>query len=170
MSIKWFGAALILAGCGGFGLTMAAGIRQQVRMLTELGQILDFFEAELQYRLTPLPELMAQAAVESRGVLKKIFRELSVNLKKQECSDAVSCMDTVLEHYDDLPVRVRKHLRHLGHSLGKYDLPGQLRGLQSVRGACMNDLLRLQNNSDVRQRSYQTLALCAGSALVILFV
>lgn len=170
MNIKWFGAALIIAGCGGFGFAMAAGIRQQIRLLTELGRILDFFATELQYRLTPLPELTNQAAEESGGILKKIFGDFSERLAMQLCSDAASCMDAVLERYDDLPVRVRRHLRHLGHSLGKYDLPGQLRGLQTVQEACKKDLTRLQNNSDIRQRSYQTLALCAGSALVILFV
>lgn len=170
MSIKWFGAALILAGCGGVGLTMAAGVRQQVNLLSDLNRLLDFLEAELQYRLTTLPELASQAAQECSGILRKVFTEYAEKLRRNDSADAASCMDKVLECHADLPVRIRKHLKHLGHSLGRYDLPGQLRGLQAVRNACMNDLTKIQTNCDVRQRSYQTLALCAGTALVILFV
>jgi hypothetical protein len=58
----------------------------------------------------------------------------------------------------------------LGTSLGRYDLQGQLNGIESVRIRCRSDLEELERNRDVRLRSYQRLGLCAGCALAILFL
>ena len=170
MSIKGLGAVLIIAGCGGFGFSMAAGVRQQEKLLGQLIRILGILETELQYRLTTLPELCRLAAAECDGTLRSIFRELMTALIRQDQPDATVCMDLVLNRCEELPGRLRKHLRHLGRSLGRYDLPGQLRGLQTVRSACEGDLALLQQSREVRLRSYQTLSLCAGTALAILFV
>ena len=54
--------------------------------------------------------------------------------------------------------------------IGRFDLEGQLQGLESVRVYCRDQLDNLAKDRDVRLRSYQTLGLCAGAALAILFV
>lgn len=169
MSIKWFGAALILAGCGGMGFSMANGIRRQEKLLNQMVHLLGLLESELQYRLTSLPELCTLASKECSGTLREIFRDLSASLSKQENCDAAACMDGILCIHTELPGRLRKHLRHLGHCLGRFDLPGQIQGLKAVRSACQRDLDTMGKNADIHRRSYQTLALCAGTALVILF-
>lgn len=169
MNIKWLGAALILSGCGGVGFRMAAEIRQQEKLLGQIIRILHLLEWELQYRLSSLPELCRLASRESSGILREIFQKLSARLSRQEQDDAWACMDIVLQEYPTLPRSVRKHLRYLGRSLGRFDLPGQLHGLQTVRNACQTDLSNLKKNAEVRQKSYQTLAICAGTSLVILF-
>lgn len=170
MIIKWFGAALIVGGCGGFGAAMASGARREERELTQLVRTLDFLEAELQYRLTPLPELCLMAAGETGGCLGRLFRELSVSLSERTQPDVRSCMCEVLRRFDSLSGSLRRHLRYLGKSLGRFDLPGQIQGLRSVRLACEADIRALRSQKEVRLRSYQTLSLCAGAALVILFV
>lgn len=169
MNIKWLGAALILSGCGGVGFRMAAEIRQQENLLQQMIRILHLLEAQLQYRLSPLPELFRYASKESSGTLRALFQKLSVRLSCQEADDVSSCMDIVLQEYPSLPRIVRKQLRHLGRSLGRFDLPGQLQGLRAVRSGCQADLSHLRKNAEVRKKSYQTLALCAGTSLVILF-
>lgn len=170
MHIKWLGACLILLGCGGCGCSIAASARREERLLTQLGRILDFMEWELEYRLTPLPELCALAAEETGGVLREVFLSLSQKLTQQYAPSAGSCMGEVLQQTSRLPGRIRKHLAYLGRSLGRFDLPGQLNGIRAVRKACREDLTRLHQNWEVRLRSYQTLGICAGAALVILFI
>jgi hypothetical protein len=49
-------------------------------------------------------------------------------------------------------------------------LEGQLQGIASVHSACERTLEQLSNNREMRLRSYQTLGLCVGAALVILFI
>lgn len=169
MNIKWLGAALILSGCGGVGFRMASDIRRQEKLLGQLIRVLHILESELQYRLSSLPELCGLASQESSGILRELFGKLSVRISRQEQDDASACMDIVLQDYPTLPRSVRKHLRYLGRSLGRFDLTGQLKGLQTVRAACQTELRNLRNNAEVRQKSYQTLAICAGTSLVILF-
>ena len=171
MNVRIFGAALILAGCGGCGFCMVAGIRQQKTFLKQMLRVLDVMESELRYRLSPLPELCCLAGRECHpGILREIFRQLESALQRQDQPDVASCMDVILAEFEALPARIRKRLRQLGRSLGRFDLPGQLQGLQALRVGCEGDLAALRKNQDLRIRSYQTLSLCAGTALVILFL
>ena len=55
MSYKWVGAVLVIAACGGFGVSLAAGHRRQERLLRLLLRARHTMRWELQYRLTPLP-------------------------------------------------------------------------------------------------------------------
>ena len=70
----------------------------------------------------------------------------------------------------ELPKRVREGFRLLGQNLGRFDLQGQLKGMETVRNYCDLELESLGKNREERMRSYQTLGLCAGAALAILFV
>ena len=61
-------------------------------------------------------------------------------------------------------------LLNLGNSLGLFELEGQIKGVESVRNDCAQQLKQLSHNDQLRLRSYQTLALCAGAALAIIFI
>jgi hypothetical protein len=56
----------------------------------------------------------------------------------------------------------------LGETLGRFDLQGQLRGLEAVKKNAEFELEQLRSNQDVRLRNYRTFSICAGAALVIL--
>ena len=49
-------------------------------------------------------------------------------------------------------------------------MAGQLLGLEEQRRRCNAELEKLNAGKEDRLRSYQTLGLCAGAALVILFI
>ncbi len=170
MSLKWIGAILIVAGCGGFGCSIAGSYRAQERALRQLVRALDYMSSELQYRMTALPELCRAAAQESRGCIHDLLVALAEELQRQISPDAASCMTAALSKTTALPTLARKNLEQLGQSLGRFDLQGQLRGLDAVRQSCRSDLEALAQNREVRLRSYQTLGLCAGAALVVLLV
>ena len=170
MTVKLVGAMLIVAGCGGFGMLIAANYRREERALRQLLGCLDYMECELQYRLTPLPELCRQAAKESAGPVRAVFAALAEELEDQISPDAERCASAALARVKDLPSSARRCLSQLGASLGRFDLPGQLKGLEGVRAACRAELERLGKNRDVRLRSYETLSLCAGAALAMLLL
>ena len=170
MNVKIIGAALIIAGCGGVGFSMASAHRREEKALRQLIRALDYMGCELQYRLTPLPELCRCAAVESGGSVSQLLVNLATELESQVAPDAASCMNAALAKTKGLPQRARKNLLLLGSSLGQFDLQGQLTGLEAARKQCRRELEELSRNRDVRLRSYQTLGLCAGSALAILFL
>ena len=138
-------------------------------MLRRLISVLREMEWELKYRMTELPELCQIAADTSTGSLRVVFQELAEKLRRREVSDISGCLNGILMKRE-LPKRVRKNMKQLGSTLGRYDLEGQLQGLEAVRYKCGKDLEKLEENSTQRLRNYQILALCAGAALVILFI
>lgn len=170
MELRWIGALLIVTACGGCGFSMAAGRRREEKLLGQLLQILQLLEAELRYRLTPLPDLCRMAAGETRGTLRTLFLNLYRELSWQKLPDAGSCMAAAIQRTGDLPSVVRRPLVQLGQTLGRFDLEGQLQGLQSVEKRCLHSLESIQNNRDERLRSYRTLGICAGAALAILLL
>ncbi len=170
MSLKWIGAVLVIVGCGGFGFSLAAAHRREVQLLRQLYRGLEYMQCELKYRLTPLPELCRQTGRETGGSLRQIFVDMSRELDGRMLPDPADCMAAAMKKCrEPLPVSLRKLLTRLGRSLGRFDLSGQLRGLEALCGACQEELAFLNKNRDIRLRNYQTLGLCAGVALAILF-
>ena len=168
--MKWFGAILVFAGCGYFGFRTAALYLSEEKMLRKLISILDFMSCELQYKMTPLPDLCRQASTECSGVLQKLFIRFSDELDGQINPNVKTCMDAAISQCSNLPNLTEKCLHQLGSSMGRFDLSGQIQALESVRLRCRNYLSKLEEGKENRLRSYQTLGLCAGAALVILFV
>lgn len=170
MSYKWIGAVLIIVSCGGFGFSIAAMQLREERSLRQLISALDYMECELQYRLTPLPDLCRETGSEASGCIREVFLTLARELESQVAPDVFSCMSAALSGMQHIPSSTLDALTQLGQTLGRFDLPGQLKGLESVRSACRLRLSELTANKEPRLRSYQTLGLCAGTALAILFL
>lgn len=170
MEFKWLGALLILTACSGCGFSIAAGKRMEEKLLYQLLQILQFMEAELRYRLTPLPDLCRMAAAEVKGTLRVVFLNLNRELNWQKLPDAGSCMSEAIQRTGQMPNRVRRLLVQLGHTLGRFDLEGQLQGIRAVRRRCEDALESIRKNRDQRLRSYQTLGICAGAALAVILI
>ena len=168
--MKWIGAVLIILGCGGFGFSLAAGHRSAENGLRQLTSALDFMECELRYRMTPLPILCKNAGTERNGAVRAVLLQLAAELDAQVTPEVSSCMDAALNHVGDMPKQVLSVFLELGQTLGRFDLNGQLKGLNSARQRCRRELDILTANRDIRLRSYQTLGLCAGAALAILFI
>lgn len=170
MDIRWFGCALVVIGCGGVGFLMAYHYKRQINSLKQVIRAIDYMLCDLPYRQTPLPELIVAAAQQCTTAVRSALLELSRELNAQIAPDAASCMSAVLSKNPDIPNGAAQHLRSLGNCLGLFDLQGQIAGLQAVRTECEHALKELEENRPQRLRSYQTLGLCAGAALAILFV
>lgn len=170
MEYKWIGAALVILSCGGFGFSLCAAQKQEEWTLRQLAAALDYMQCELQYRLTPLPELCRQAGQHGKGIIRQVFVKLAEELECQLTYDVATCMHTVLQTLEQLQPKTRSYLQLLGESMGRFDLDGQMKGLEAVRQQCREDIHNLTVDKSVRLRSYQTLGLCAGAALVILFI
>jgi len=169
MTIKLFGAVLILLCSGSCGFSVAASYRRDISQIKTLIQIMEFIQRELEYRLTPLPELCMQAGEMGRGAIFRVFTKLSDELSIQAAPDVPGCMRKVLQS-TQFSRKVEKLLNQLGKTLGQYDLSGQLQGLSSLIKDCSFELSRIVDTQDERIRSYRTLGLCTGAALVILFI
>ncbi len=170
MTWKIIGAILVVAGCGGFGFLIAAGVKREERYLRELLEALEFMTSELKYRMTSLPELINRAASHTTGALWQVFSALDRELTTQIAPNAEACLRAALEKTEGIPVLTGRVLRMLGRSLGKFDLAGQISGINFVKDACRENLERLSKDKKERLHSYRTLGVCAGIALAILLL
>ena len=161
---------LIIAACGGFGFALAAAHRREERTLHQLINVLDFMESELTYRLTALPELCRTAANQCTGDLKHLFEVLYKELDAQVQPEVTLCMNAALKSVPYIPSLAAGELNNLGRCLGQFDLEGQLQGIHCVRKHCEETLEAIRKNRSERLRSYQTLGICAGTALAIILV
>lgn len=169
MSMKWIGAILIIIGCGGAGFYMASQYRRELKMLRQLECALEYMTSELKYRQIPLPQLINAAADRTCGAIRNCLAGLAGELESQIAPDAGSCMKAVLAKAKDIPLRVFNCMELLGSTLGLFDLEGQLAGFSSVHAECNRLITEMEEGKQQRLRSYQTLGLCAGAALAILF-
>lgn len=170
MLIKIIGAILVVIAGGGVGFQICASYRKKERELRKLIGVLDYMECELQYRMTPLPDLCRQAAGECSGVLRAVFLKLTTELEDQISPDVGRCMTAAVHSVKEISDSTANALLQLGNLMGRFDIDGQLKGLDAVRSACRKELETLCDNKEVRLRSYQTLGLCAGAAVAILLV
>lgn len=170
MSLKIIGALLVLTGCGGCGFAMAASQRKEEQSLRQILRALEYMSCELQFRQTPLPQLCRNVSGILSGPIKLVFSRLAQELEQQVAPDAACCMNATLAAFPGLSSKVREPLRELGGTLGLFDLTGQQKGISAVKAICQESIGELSENRSSRLRSYQTLGLCAGAALAILFL
>ena len=170
MALKWIGAALVVFGAGGIGISMAMHYKIQEQTLRQLLKALDIFLCELEYRLTPLPQLCRTVSESIDGSIGKVFHTLALELEAQICPDARACMASVLQSDIGICDKARKILLQLGQTLGRYDVSGQISEISGAKAECTEELERIRSERDVRIRNYQTLGFCAGVALAILLI
>ena len=168
MYLKLLGAILIFTACGGYGIKIAMNHRREVATLHQLARLTDKMICELEYRLTPLPELCLFAAEQTNGALSRYFAEFARIMDEQVSPDIGECTTVALSRISGIPVKTRVQLQALGQTLGRFDLPGQINALQQCRESCKGQLEVLEYQQPQRLRRYQTLGFCAGAALAIL--
>jgi stage III sporulation protein AB len=170
MIIKIIGAVLVICACTGFGFRFAALHKKCERSLVELVQVIDYLICQIKYQKTPLALLFKQAAVSTSGSLKRLLLSFGEELESQVFPDIYICMKRLLGKFPDIPPTSKELLIKMSTTLGKFDLNGQVLELEGVRNEAIGKIKTLAENRDVRLRTYQTLGLCAGAALAILFV
>lgn len=170
MILRIVGAVIILASCGGFGFYLATEHKREERCLRSLAKAIELMICELEYRQPPLPQLIQIVSAQINGPVAQFFQALAQRLETQMDRDASVCTGEVLKDFTSLPLRTRLVLQQLGIGLGRFSLSGQVSCLQGVAQLCDRDLRSLAQDRDVKLRSYRTLGLCAGTALIILFI
>lgn len=170
LNYRMIGAVLIVACCAGFGFSAANQYRREVRMLENLRHFVSLAQWELQYRLTPLPELIRTCCAQTAAPLQNVFLSFSRYLEEQVYPQVSDCMNAAVRDAEKIPLRVRRLLRLLGQSMGRFALEGQLEGLKAVNTQIETELTDIRENQSARMRSYQILGLSAGAALAILLI
>ena len=161
---------MILLGCGGFGFVVSKNAKKEIIALQNFLLATEYMICELRYRMTPLPNLCVATSQVTRGVVSEIFAALGEILELQTSSSVSACMDIVLQKHQIYSEKVTALFRNLGQRLGIFDLDGQIDVLSTLRLEGKGLLKSCQDGHSTRSRSYKTIALCAGAAIVILMI
>lgn len=170
MSLKIIGAILVIVGSGSFGFLISASHIKEEKNLRQINTALEYMECDLQYRLTPLPQLFIQVSKQCCGYPHSVFWGIGSQLEAQDHPDIQCCVESILINTKGGTPIAYNIFQRLGCSLGHFELDGQLKGIRSVREECNIILGKLVHDKDARLRAYKTLGLCVGAALAILFV
>ena len=170
MPIKWIGAACVLVSCGVFGFSSASTYERTERTMKQLLLAIRFMTCELHSHATALPTLTRSASQYVSGPIRQILATFARILQEQSVPNASIAMENALDEMAFSYVPVRNRLELLGQTLGRFDLESQISGLESVAQILERDLAGFEIDKDIRMRSYRTLGICAGIALVILFI
>ena len=170
MIFRIIGALLAVIGCGGIGILVARNAKKETVTLKKFILQIECWKNELSYHLTPLPELCRQASKMNTGILADFMAVFLEELERQVSPDAEMCIRAALDKFPDFPSHTRRLLIELGSTLGRFDTEGQLSGFESIMAESNRLYEHLYNTQEVRLRSYKTLGICAGVALVIIFI
>lgn len=168
MPHRVIGAILILAGCSGFGFLLAYQSIVEEQMLSQLVNALDYICCDLQFNMETLSVLFYNASRTTTGQLHRVLKTISTDLNAHSVSDPTECICCVLKKEQSIPGKVNTILINMSNSLGKFDLAGQLSGLEATKKLAQKELDKLIKNKQERIRTYRTLGICAGAALAII--
>lgn len=170
MTLRLIGALLILIGCGGIGFMLAAAYKRELSTLQHLIEALEFMENELSYRKTPLPLLCRYIAATQSGTVKTFFLNLEKELLLQIRPHASACAEVALSKTHQIPRQAKELILKLSRTLGIFDADGQLLGIQSVKSEAVLCLNRMRAEQEQRMKNYRVFGICAGAAIIILFI
>ena len=170
--IKLLGTAMILLGSGSAGFGFARTVRIQLRQLNALLAALEVMKSEIEYRLTPLPEMFSALGEGTEPVTAEFFRSCAALMQADRELPPPLVLGRAMDQTPGLrwSARTRETVRNLAFSLGKFDLGGQVRAIELAQERLRAELAEAQAGSRARCRSYETIGICAGLALAVILL
>ena len=167
---KWIGAICIFTACTSVGFSLAFKQIREIKMLEQWIRIAHRIEKEIGYYGKSIPDVFRMISYEEKGELAQVFLRTAIEMENQIYPDASQCLSIAVAKTERLPGSILELLDFLGNELGKYNLDEQLKGIAQISTIAMEKRNQLCKDRVKRIRGYQTLGLCAGAALVILFI
>lgn len=154
------------------GLGLARTVRrQQAQTLAFIDAVLRI-RHELQYRLTPLPDVFLALQESREAAVAAFFSGLACSLSAADtCTVGYACRQA-LRRTEGLciPTGVRTALMSLFDTLGKYDLDGNLQALDLALRRLREEARQLQGSAAARCKMYVTLGVCTGLAVAVILI
>lgn len=170
MQIRLFGIAIIFSVCVYLGIQYANTYRRDASLLRQLCLHIETMICMLRQEQSTLPEVFTRLEQEASSPLNQVFWNIGQAFAQQLYPDAGGCMASAISKVRNLPSNTREALTEFGHTLGRFDLDGQIRGAETVLQRAKDKLAGLERNADQRIRTYRAFGLCAGAALAILLI
>ncbi len=162
------GSLLIAVACLIYCLRFVRQSRRRLRELDSAARLLSMMSAELEARLTPLPELTRRlqdsAQEPAKGFLNTLSKELTA-LGEKSFSDI--WRDSALDSFPMLEADELAALTQLGCCLGRYEIASQLAALELCAGTLRGKAALCRTELPERRRLHLGLACSAAALLVV---
>ena len=169
--IRLLGAALLMAGCCGLGLSAVNRLDGRVRDLRELSAGLELLQRELGWRLAPLPQALEAAAGGTHGQAARFFTFCAQESKQRAGTPFRTLWDRGLEQ---CPLRLNREdrilLEQLGPILGRYDGDSQRQAVENVLAGLGRRQAQAEDDRQRLGRVYGVLGLTAGLLLTLMLI
>lgn len=169
--LRFVGVLLLCLGGTLIGLGGAKGLKSRVDTLLSFLSGLSLMEAEMQFHLTPMPELLKKLSRDVDGPAKAFFFQCKEALWQLE-DTPLSVIWRKNLHIEALTLEEedRQVLEQLGAVLGQYDLDGQMRAIGSARLRLEECLEKANARRTSLGRVYSALGMAAGILSVLLLI
>ena len=170
--LRILGALCILIGAGAAGFGFAASVRRQARQLGELCAALEAMRCEIEYRMTPLPQLLEQMAQTCATPVGELLLHWSRMLSDGDGATVSYALRRAMELVRglELPPQAVQELTSLSVRMGRFDAAGQARSVALAADRLRLMLAELEAGKRARCRSYRTIGICAGLALAVILL
>ena len=167
------GAILLIGGSAAFGFSSVMRLRARSRNLQMIASALGVMQSEICDRLTPMPELLANLAVEMQQPVSLLFKNAEESMKsglgalsfaeiwKQAVTETTELMLTAQE---------AGVLSELGLWLGRYNPEEQKTSLQYTQRRIEEFMRRADNERDTNSKTHAFLGVAAGIFAVVILI
>lgn len=169
--IRFLGAAMLIAGCGGLGLSAVNRLDSRVRDLRELSAGLEILQRELGWRLAPLPNTLEAAAGGTHGRVARFF-DFCAQKSRQLAGEPFRTLWS--KGLELCPLRLSREdrtlLEQLGPVLGRYDGDSQRQAVENVLAGLNRQRVQAEDDRRRLGRVYGVLGVTAGLFLTLMLV
>ena len=167
------GAVLVAGGSAAAGFFAAHRLSCRCRVLSAFLSALDFIEAEIVCRLSPLPEIIAALATEARPPVGGFFSRMLKNYESMRDERPFSAiwadsLDATPEL--DLSLEELRLMKELGGALGRYGADEQRQLIEYTRRRLRSLLDGAEKERERQSRMYGILGVAGGIAAVIILI
>lgn len=166
--MKAAGILFILLSAASVGLRISAALKKRCKDVSRFLSSLSVLEYEISFLRTPLPQAFEKASQIAVGDLQSVYRSVSQQMKNSRWLSPRSAVENSLNEFPN--ELFGEILLELSDMIGKYDLQAQLNGIETAKLQTSELLSGLEQERSLRSKTYKTLSICAGLALVILLL
>ncbi len=170
--MKLVGMIFILAASGSVGIRMAAAMRRRCGLFRQFLAALHVLQNEITFCATPLPQAYALAAVSSEGVVARLFSHMAKEMDRRRWLTPQAALAAAWSMEPALTQEEALHtvLQSMASGLGKYDRDSQSQTLEMTKKRLEALLYEAEQERHARSKTYETLGICTGLAMAILFL
>ena len=170
--IKILGALMLIGGAAVIGLRAVENLDNRVRLYSALIHALDLMQAEIFFRLTPLPELMEQLSRQIEPPVSLLFQDCFEHMRKKGSGSFSLIWEGTLRRSigRELSSSALTSLCELGGILGRYDAQTQSNAILHAAKRMESCYESAQREKDRQSRVYGILGVISGLAAVIILL